>query len=192
VIIGAAPAPDLTSFYAAFTPVCFTLLGLWLIVVQTRHGEWRRSPVHRSRAYVLSINLALPGMMGLLSLIDPGNASLWRAGFAIVAAVAAVLLIGMAIRGPGTANRSLVSVATTWLATVLYVVIVVVALAPKVVSDLSIHLTALEVEELLLSLLVFSAVSVGVFLMFDDVESERDEVESERDEVEPERETTGA
>jgi hypothetical protein len=173
VTIGAAPAPDLTSFYAAFTPVCFTLLGLWLIVVQTRHGEWRRSPVHRSRAYVLSINLALPGMMGLLALIDPGNASMWRAGFGIVAAVAAVLLVGMAIRGPGTGKQSLVSVVTTWLAAVLYVVIVVVALAPKVVSDLSIHLTALQIEELLLSLLVFSAVSAGALLMFDDVEAER-------------------
>jgi hypothetical protein len=24
----------------------FTLLGLWIIVVQTRHAEWRQSPVH--------------------------------------------------------------------------------------------------------------------------------------------------
>jgi hypothetical protein len=31
----------LTDFYIAFATVCFTLLGLWLIVVQTRHAEWR-------------------------------------------------------------------------------------------------------------------------------------------------------
>jgi hypothetical protein len=40
----------LTDFYVAFATVCFTLLGLWIIVVQTRHAEWRRSPVHRRRA----------------------------------------------------------------------------------------------------------------------------------------------
>ena len=36
----------LTDFYVAFATVCFTLLGLWIIVVQTRHAEWRQSPVH--------------------------------------------------------------------------------------------------------------------------------------------------
>ena len=35
----------LTDFYVAFATVCFTLLGLWIIVVQTRHGEWRHSAV---------------------------------------------------------------------------------------------------------------------------------------------------
>jgi hypothetical protein len=40
----------LTEFYVAFATVCFTLLGLWIIVVQTRHAEWRRSAVHRRRA----------------------------------------------------------------------------------------------------------------------------------------------
>jgi hypothetical protein len=173
VIVGADRAADLTTFYAAFTPVCFTLLGLWLIIVQTRHGEWRRSATHRSRAYVLSVNLALPGMMGLLALIDPGNASLWRAGFGIVAAAAVVLLIGMAIRGPGPGEQTLISVIGTWLAVILYALIVVVAIRPKLVKETGIHLTALQFEELLLSVLVFSAVSVGAFLMFDEVE--RDE-----------------
>jgi hypothetical protein len=32
----------LTDFYLAFATVCFTLLGLWIIVVQTRHADWRR------------------------------------------------------------------------------------------------------------------------------------------------------
>jgi hypothetical protein len=33
----------LTDFYVAFATVCFTLLGLWIIVVQTRHAEWRQA-----------------------------------------------------------------------------------------------------------------------------------------------------
>jgi hypothetical protein len=43
------------------------------------------------------------------------------------------------------------------------------------VKDAGIHLTALQFEELLLSVLVFSAVSVGAFLMFDEVEDEKEE-----------------
>jgi hypothetical protein len=51
----------LTDFYVAFATVCFTLLGLWIIVVQTRHAEWRHSPVHRRRAYGVACTSPCPG-----------------------------------------------------------------------------------------------------------------------------------
>ena len=51
----------LTDFYVAFATVCFTLLGLWIIVVQTRHAEWRHSAVHRRRAYGVALHFSLPG-----------------------------------------------------------------------------------------------------------------------------------
>jgi hypothetical protein len=51
----------LTDFYVAFATVCFTLLGLWIIVVQTRHAEWRRSAVHRRRAYGWPCTSRCPG-----------------------------------------------------------------------------------------------------------------------------------
>jgi hypothetical protein len=63
----------LTDFYVAFATVCFTLLGLWIIVVQTRHGEWRQSAVHRRRAYGVALHFSLPGLMSLLSLVDPAQ-----------------------------------------------------------------------------------------------------------------------
>jgi hypothetical protein len=68
----------LTDFYVAFATVCFTLLGLWIIVVQTRHGEWRQSAVHRRRAYGVALHFSLPGLMSLLSLVDPASTTLWR------------------------------------------------------------------------------------------------------------------
>ena len=40
----------LTDFYISFSAVCLTLLGLRLVVVQTRHAEWRGSPLHRRRS----------------------------------------------------------------------------------------------------------------------------------------------
>ena len=66
----------LTDFYVAFATVCFTLLGLWIIVVQTRHGEWRQSAVHRRRAYGVALHFSLPGLMSLLSLVDPASTTL--------------------------------------------------------------------------------------------------------------------
>ena len=68
----------LTDFYVAFATVCFTLLGLWIIVVQTRHAECRRSAVHRRRAYGVALHFSLPGLMSLLSLVDPASTARWR------------------------------------------------------------------------------------------------------------------
>ena len=45
----------LNDFYGAFAPLTFTVFGLWLVVVQTRHADWARSPVHRRRAYAVSL-----------------------------------------------------------------------------------------------------------------------------------------
>lgn len=168
MLVLAKAGSDLSTFYGAFTPVCFTLLGLWLVVVQTRHSEWRRSPVHRSRAYTLSANFAMPGMMGLLSLVDPGNSTMWRAAFAVVAVCGAFALVFMALRGPGRGQHPPLSVATTWLAALLYALVALIALAPTVVKDVGLNLTALEVEALILCVLVFIAVNVAWFLMFDE------------------------
>jgi hypothetical protein len=51
----------LTEFYVAFATVYFTVLGLWIIVVQTRYAEWRHSAVHRRRAYGIALHSSLPG-----------------------------------------------------------------------------------------------------------------------------------
>src|SRR6266511_1724971 len=75
----------LTDFYVACATVCFTLLGLWIIVVQTRHADWRRLSVYRRRAYGIALHFSLPGLMGLVSLIDPASTDLWRISFAIAA-----------------------------------------------------------------------------------------------------------
>jgi hypothetical protein len=170
VIPGIKQAPDLTSFYDAFAPLCFTLLGLWLIVVQTRHHEWRRSPPHRTRAYALSLNFALPGTMALLALIDPGNHTIWRVSFATLAFGALGVLGWLILRGPGRAGTRRLLFLTSGLVAVLYLGIAIVAVAPKVVKDIGIHLMPLEVEEMLLAALVLVAVNVAWFLMFEEAE----------------------
>jgi hypothetical protein len=51
----------LTDFYVALATVCFTLLDVWIIVVQTRHGEWRQRAIHRRRAYGVACTSRCPG-----------------------------------------------------------------------------------------------------------------------------------
>ncbi len=153
----------LTDFYVAFATVCFTLLGLWIIVVQTRHADWRRLSVYRRRAYGIALHFSLPGLMGLVSLIDPASTDLWRISFAIAAGGGAIVLV--LVRGP----------APTWLgmasyvaAILLYILIAVVAIAPSIVADLGISARPLRVEATLLSVLVFLGVNVAWLLLFDE------------------------
>jgi hypothetical protein len=156
----------LTDFYVAFATVCFTLLGLWIIVVQTRHADWRQLSVHRRRAYGVALHFSIPGLMGLISLVDPASTDLWRISFAIAAAGGAIVLV--LVRGP----------APTWLgmagylaAILLYVLIAIVAIRPGIVADLGISARPLRVEAILLTVLVFLGVNVAWLLLFDETSS---------------------
>ena len=153
----------LTDFYIAFGTVCFTLLGLWLIVVQTRHADWRRLAVHRRRAYGVGLQFSLPGLMSLLSLIDPASSTLWRVSFAIVAFGGAIVL-GL-VRGPAP---TVLGAAAYGAAIVLYLLIAIVAAAPSLVGDVGLSAGPLRVEAVLLTILVFLAVNVAWLLLFDE------------------------
>lgn len=156
----------LTDFYIAFATVCFTLLGLWLIVVQTRHAEWRRVAVHRRRAYGVALHFSLPGLMSLLSLIDPASTALWRISFAIVAGSGAIVLA--LVHGPAPTR---LGTAAYLIAVVLYVLIAIIAAVPSIVADLGISARPLRVEAVLLTILVFLGVNVAWLLLFDETPS---------------------
>jgi hypothetical protein len=160
----------ITTFYASFAPICFTLLGLWLVVVQTRHADWRRSPRHRRRAYSISLSFAFPGLMSLLSLVNPSSQMAWRVSFAVVAAVGvvAVIALWMATHRGETVAALRVAAATTALAVLLYAVIIVVAIVPDVARDLGAALSGLQVEAFTLSVLVFLGVNVACYLVFEE------------------------
>lgn len=157
----------LTDFYISFSAVCFTLLGLWLIVVQTRHAEWRGSPLHRRRVYGVAMHFSLPGLMSLLALVNPDSAALWRASFAIVAIGGAVVLI--AVRGPAPGKLGLTAYI---LAIVLYALIGILAIMPRIVSGAGFDAAPVRVEAVLLTILVFAGVNVAWLLLFDAVTEE--------------------
>ena len=153
----------LTDFYISFSAVCFTLLGLWLIVVQIRHAEWRGSPLHRRRVYGVAMHFSLPGLMCLLALIDPGSSALWRTAFAIAAIGGAVVLIALRGAAPGK-----LGLAAYILAIALYVLIAILAIAPRIVGRLGLTVTPVRVEAVLLTILVFAGVNVIWLLLFEE------------------------
>jgi hypothetical protein len=152
----------LTDFYVAFATVCFTLLGLRIIVVQTRHAEWRHSLVHRRRAYGVALHFSPPGLMSLLSLVDPASTALWRISFAIVAGG------GVPALGPGAGPAPTGLGAAAYVAAVvLYVPIALAAVAPGMVAEIGVLALPLRVEAVLLTMLVFLGVNVAWLLPFD-------------------------
>jgi hypothetical protein len=152
----------LSGFYGAFATVCFTLLGLWFIVVQTRHAEWRRASVYRRRAYAVSLLFALPGLMGLLSLVDPASSLLWRVCFGAIAAGGAVALAVVRGPAPGLAGR------LAYLAAIaIYALIALVAATPGLAGH-GVLVHPLRAEAVLLTALLFLGINVAWLLLFDD------------------------
>jgi hypothetical protein len=153
----------LRDFYLALAPVCFTLLGLWLIVVQTRHAEWRHSSQSRRRGYAVWLLFALPGLMSLLSLIDSTSEAMWRVSFGIVAGVGVVILVLL-----WSKERSKGAALVYGVGTLLYALVVALAIAPALINNFDASINALRTEAILLSLLVFLGVNVAWYLLFED------------------------
>jgi hypothetical protein len=158
----------LKDFYLSFSAVCFTLLGLWLIVVQTRHAEWRGSALARRRAYGVALHFSLPGLMSLLALVNPDSSVLWRTSFAIVAIGGAVVLI--ALRGAAVGK---IGLTVYVLAIALYALIGLLAIAPRIVGSLGLNTAPVRVEAVLLSILVFVGVNVAWLLLFEEAPTDQ-------------------
>jgi hypothetical protein len=109
------------------------------------------------------MNFSLPGLMSLLSLINPDSALLWRVSFAVAALGGAVILV--VLRGAAPTQFGL---AAYVLAVLLYALIALLAIAPGVIAGVGLALAAVRVEAVLLTLLVFLDVNVAWLLLFDD------------------------
>ncbi len=157
----------LKDFYISFSAVCFTLLGLWLVVVQTRHAEWRHSQLRRRRSYGVAMHFSVPGLMSLLALVDPNSSALWRISFAISAIGGAIVLIALRGSAPGK-----LGLAAYVLAIALYILIGILAIAPHILSDIGLHVAPVRAEAILLIILVFAGVNVAWLLLFEEPSSD--------------------
>ncbi len=150
------------EFYATLAQVSFTVLGLWLVAVQSRVSALAADPARRWGAQVVAIHLALPGFMSLLNLSAPDSSAMWRVsfvGFAVVGLVGTVLL--------GRASRPFTLVAALAHAAAIgayAVVAVVAAFAPWVRSAFGVQ--PLVVEAVMLSLVLLVAMQRAFAMIF--------------------------
>lgn len=159
-------------FYQAVSTASFTLLGLWLVVVQAR-DEWRFVVARRRMAYVVSLHFLLPGAMSILALAAPDQAIVWRVSFAVAGAigVVGVALIAQTMRQDVDAPK--VVRWLQWVVLPIYVLITAVAIAPGLVEAVGLSLTPLQVEAVVLSLLLFFGVQTAWFLLLEPTRDER-------------------
>ena len=118
-----------TTFYQALTGTSFTLLGIWIAVIQTAHGGWRTDPTRHATTLHITLKFFLPGVLGLVSLLGSttGGGFVWRIAFAVGGTAGCVEAIRYLLRGDGR------PVAVRRLALVdplLYLLVVTVAFLP--------------------------------------------------------------
>jgi hypothetical protein len=147
----------LTDFYIALSPACFSLLGLWLVVVQINPGSWL--PAHQRWVYAVALYFVSPGAMSLLALVDSTSAVVWRVAFV---AVSVLGIIGVAVFGPVRGHQrphspvDLSDHLAHWAAIILYAAIAVLAIFP---------LHTLRAEGVLLTVLLLLGVYVALRLL---------------------------
>lgn len=148
----------LTDFYISFSATCFVILSLWLVVVQMRYDDWKDDPNSVWRAYGVGLYFSLPGIMTLISLVDPNNPYLWRTAYAIVALGGAGVL-GVVFKA--TQDRAIAIAYRS--AIVLYGAVAIIAIFA---NPLDIVKVANRVDAVLLCVVVFLGVNVAWLLAF--------------------------
>ncbi len=150
----------LTVFYTAFSPACFSLLGLWLVSITINARYWLKQP-HQLQAYAVTLYFAAPGTMGLLALINPTSTFAWRVFFIIVSVLggSSLILVGRLHHGRDHGALAVSDHVVRWLGIGLYLAVAVLAVVAP--------LHALRIEGVLLTVLVLLGVHVALRLMFD-------------------------
>ena len=119
----------LTAFYQTAAQLCFTLLGLWWLVLQTKYQEWIGDDERRRMATSVSLYFLLPGVMSLIALLGADIPALWRTAFAVASAIGAVETIFARGRAGRYDQRAVIAI-EQWVGFALYIVIALVALIP--------------------------------------------------------------
>jgi hypothetical protein len=151
----------LTTYYTAFSPSCFSLLGLWVLIVGINADRWLNSGrLGQRQVYAVAQFFALPGTMSLLALINPYSSTVWRVVFALISLTGAgcVALFGVEHRENGHYLSGIGDYVVYWGTLGLYVAIAALAITPA---------STLEYEGVLLTLLLLVGIHVALVLMLD-------------------------
>jgi hypothetical protein len=116
-------------------------------------------------AYVVGLHLLIPAMSSLLAIIAPEQPAVWRGAFvaAGIIGIAGVLLVLRAIREDHDAPA--LARVIQWIVLPIYVLITILALYPTLPGALGLGLTALQVEALTVTALLFFGVESAWIMM---------------------------
>ena len=113
----------------------------------------------------MATHFSLPGLMALLVLVNPDSGGLWRVSLGVAAGGGIVALIALRAPAPGK-----LGLAGYIAAIAAYVVIVILAIHPHIVGQLSFPIAPERIAAVLLAGLVFAGVNVAWLLMFENAE----------------------
>jgi hypothetical protein len=84
------------TFYSTLSGICFTLLGLWWVVVQMNLERWMSTPARRLTAAAASMHFTAPGLIALVAVMVPEENQIWRVG-AVVGGILGLLVSAYAL-----------------------------------------------------------------------------------------------
>ena len=153
---------DTTTFYAASSALCFTLLGFWWVVVQFRHAELTRGVAERRFTFLVSLHFVVPGLVSLASLLATGP--MWRVAFGLAGLTGIAAAIAGTRAGRGSPPGAVAAVRPwAFLGIPVYGLITVIAIAPDLVRT-RLGLEPLQVEGLLLLAILLLGILLAWFL----------------------------
>ncbi len=151
------------TFYQTIAQLCFTLLGLWWLVLQTKYREWIGHRLRRRMGTYITFYFLLPGTMGVVALLAADARLLWQIAFvlcSLAGMVATTRFMGDAMR-IAWVNRS-----SAWLiqgacgcGLLLYALVVLVAALPDVLTSFGV--IPLMVAGALVTLLVLVGLTLA-------------------------------
>lgn len=160
----------LTAFYQTTSQLCFTLLGLWWLVLQTKYSEWISDHARRRLATTISLYFLLPGAMSLLALLSADNPLLWRIAFTIASILGVV--VTAPVWGPqrtvakeatplarGSGFGVEIFIAARWFGVVVYLFVLTLSIDPGIAR--LVGATPLLLTGVGLSLLIVLGVSLA-------------------------------
>jgi hypothetical protein len=152
---------DTTTFYAAASALCFTLLGFWWVVVQFRHAELTASFAARRFMFLVSLHFIVPGLVSLASLLATGP--MWRIAFGL-AGLTGMLAAIAGTRAGGTASPLLADLRVKALLGIpVYALVALIAVAPELVRG-TLGIEPLQVEGLLLLVILLLGILLAWWL----------------------------
>jgi hypothetical protein len=125
-------------------------------------------------AYTVALHFLLPAMMSVLSMVAPDQPVVWRVVFAASGAlgVAGVLLYRRALLEEYDVPR--LATIVGWVVLPIYAAIVLLALAPTIPAQLGLALSAVQVEAILVSLVLFLGVQAAWILIVEPPRADTD------------------